>query len=355
MTRLEYVCFTADNGYSVAARNYILALNPRYDIRIAPLDFKNSEIAGDNLSIFREMEKKPEDLNAIQIFHCIPPMQKRRKTIFRKSVGIATFETKDPPQHWVHILNKNKVVIAPSKFNEEIFKNAGVTVPIVYVPHCVDPLLFHPNVKPMFESNNFVFMYLGAWKERKGYKELVRAYLEEFENHEPVELFIHTNVPNQAEQYVRQIRSETGSCSKITINRMKLQDTQMPSLMRSASCLVCPTKGEGFGLPPLQAMFMKIPVICTKYSGCCDYISENTAFPLHPEGFVKCHMMDNIPQFAGKSWAYLSVSQIKKALRVSFGHTEDAQLKACNAYAYVTQEFSPEVILSKFEKVADRF
>ena len=41
----------------------------------------------------------------------------------------------------------------------------------------------------------------------------------------------------------------------------------LPSLMRAARALVCPSIYEGFGLPPLEAMAMGVPVIGTRAGG----------------------------------------------------------------------------------------
>lgn len=349
MKSLEYVCFTVDNGYSVAARNYILALKDTFDIRIVPLDFTNSiKTVGEDASFFQSLEKKPEDRDSIQVFHCIPPMQKRRKNIFRKTIGFATFETTDPPQHWIHILNKNKAVIVPSKFNEEVFKKAGVNVPIIYVPHCVDPR-YNQDVIPLHNYNEkFIFMYLGAWKRRKGYETLIQSYFEEFTPKDNVILFIHTDKTAQAEKYVREMKIKHKGTATVIIGKNGLSDSEIPGLMKSANCLVSPTKGEGFGLPALQSMALGIPVIITDYSGCKDYANDETAYLLRPEGFVRESTMDNIPQFSGKEWAYVSVSQLKKTMRKVLLSPEESRAKAEFARGYVCNKFSQKEIAKMF-------
>ena len=41
-----------------------------------------------------------------------------------------------------------------------------------------------------------------------------------------------------------------------------------------------PTKGEGWGLPVVEAMAMTLPVIVTDYSGPAAYLTEANSYPL---------------------------------------------------------------------------
>ncbi len=45
-----------------------------------------------------------------------------------------------------------------------------------------------------------------------------------------------------------------------------------------ADCFVFPSRGEGFGLTPMEAGACKIPVIASCNSGLSDFISDETAF-----------------------------------------------------------------------------
>jgi glycosyltransferase involved in cell wall biosynthesis len=95
-------------------------------------------------------------------------------------------------------------------------------------------------------------------------------------------------------------------------------------------------------------MALGIPVIITDYSGCKDYANDETAYLLRPEGFVRESTMDNIPQFSGKEWAYVSVSQLKKTMRKVLLSPEESRAKAEFARGYVCNKFSQKEIAKMF-------
>ena len=338
---IEYICFGSLNGYAIAAKNYILALK-HHNLRIHTLDSQHRiDVAGDDLNLFRKFAKKEEDPNAIQIYHCIPPMQRRRKKN-KLTIGVATFETNDPPKHWIDILNQNAAVIVPSTFCEEIFKKAGVTRPIYLIPHTLDLNKYNTKVTPKQTNNKFRFLFIGSWKKRKGYEELLKAWYSTFQNNEHVELVIKTDKPNKAENYVRKLTNN------ILIEKQTINENDMPSFIKSFDCLVLPTKGEGFGLPALQGLALGIPVIVTDYSGCTEFANNDNSFLLKPESIVLKDDMDNIPQFVGRRWAEISVEQISKVMLYVLGNPEEVKKKAKR---FVGERFGLDQVGKKFDEM----
>ena len=105
------------------------------------------------------MAKKEEDPKRIVIYHCIPNMQ-RRVDKKGSGLGFATFETFQPPDKWVEILNKNDAIIAPSQFNYKIFSHMKITKPIYYIPHCIDISVYNKNVTPLEQRDRFTFLFM---------------------------------------------------------------------------------------------------------------------------------------------------------------------------------------------------
>jgi len=341
---IEYICFGSLNGYAIAAKNYILALKS-HNLRIHTLDSQHRiDVAGDNLSLFRKFAKKEENPEAIQIYHCIPPIQRRRRKN-KITIGVATFETYDPPKHWIDILNQNDAVIVPSTFCEEIFKNSGITQPIYLIPHTLDLNKYNSNIAPKLTNDKFKFLFIGAWRKRKGYEELLKAWCSVFSNNEHVELVIKTDKPNKAKKYVQ------GLTNNILIEHRTINENDMPSFIKSFDCLVLPTKGEGFGLPALQAMALGVPVIITDYSGCTDFANNDTAFLLNSESIVIKENMDNIPQFMNRKWAEISVEQLGSVMLYVYDHPEEVKEKVRNAEQFVRDRFGLDMVGEQFSRL----
>jgi glycosyltransferase involved in cell wall biosynthesis len=356
MRKLSYVCFTNFSGFAYAAKCNIEALLPYYDISVSSLDFGfNKKINSHNYDELVKLAQKPFDVTCVQVFHCLPDFQRRfRHTA--STIGYGTFETTDPPKRWVEHYNvKNKALVVPSLFNLKIFKEAGVKIPIFYIPHCLDFNKYNLQVIPTFKSTKFRFLFMGAWKERKGYEILLNAFYEEFKADENVELVLKTNAIYGAKPELAILRAQKianlGKYPEVKIDCNLLDDSDLPGYIKSFNCLVAPHSGEGFGLPGLQAMAVGVPIIITNYSGCQDYANTETAILLEPEGFVEKPCLDGVPQFLHSSWAYISVSQVREKMRKVYSDSTLCQEKVLKAYEFVKDRFNYERCYRDFEEM----
>jgi len=344
--KIDYACFLNSSGFSFAAQNYILALHKtgECDIKVSVFGGKPSKsfISDEKYEFFMSMIKKEEDPERILIYHCIPNIQRRFKKS-KRSIGFATFETFSPPLSWIDVLNTNDAMIVPSQFNYKIFSHEKIEKPLCYIPHCIDIDIYNKDVKSMYNYDKYTFIFFGTWKERKGYKQLFEAWLKEFKESDDVQLMVKTDRPKKAEQYLNQIIKQLGinkGFAPVIFENKTFDEKELPSFIKSADCLVSPTKGEGFGYPGLQCFSMGVPVIITDYSGCQDYANDNTATLLKPSGFVIRNNMDNIPQFRNKKWAFVEVEKIQKAMRFVINNKGSVKMKANVAYSYVRKKFN---------------
>lgn len=358
MRHIEYFCHQNRSGYAQAAQDYIYALREsgNYDIAIRLLHANPDQVSMTSqryAEIVSMMKKQPEK-DAFQIVHGIP--DKQIHINLKRSIGFATFETFDPPQHWVKILNENNAVICPSKFNEKIFRHAGVTKPIFHIPHCVDTKLFNPNVQVKKDGDAFTFLFFGTWKKRKGYEQLLEAWFREFDASDNVQLLLKTDRITLSQQHIESIRRSTGlkkDFAPILYETKVLNEEAIPNLIKKADCLVCPTLGEGFGLPGLQAMALGVPVVITNFSGCQDYATEETATLIEPNGFIILNELDKIPQFNNKKWAYVTYSAVAKAMRYVTENKDTVLKKAEKAAIFVANEFGYEATAKRFDTMLD--
>lgn len=357
MYRLEYACFMNHSGYAQASQNYIFALekSEKYDIRINIFGDKPSKpaISDEKYNYFMEMARKDKNNRTI-IYHCIPNLQRRIKKEGRKSIGFATFETFQPPDEWSEVLNTNEAIITPSLFNYKIFSHMKINKPIYYIPHTIDFSIYNESVFPLTRYNRFTFLFMGIWRERKGYKQLIEAWLKEFHPDDNVQLLIKTDKPKSALSYIEKYKKEIGikqGFAPIIVENKIFDEKDLPKFIKSVDCLISPTMGEGFGYPGLQCMALGVPVIITNFSGCQDYANEETAILLEPDGFIFKNDMDGIPQFRNKKWAFIRVSHIMKTMRYAADHREVLMERSKKAYKLVRDKFSYEAIEKKFENM----
>jgi glycosyltransferase involved in cell wall biosynthesis len=357
LIKLNYACFLNKSGYSQAAQNMLSALHQSedFDIKIRIFGEKptRASMSDDKYEYFMKRVKKEKDPERILIYHCIPTMQKRELTV-NKSIGFAIFETFNPPLSWIDVLNKNDAIVVPSQFNYRVFAHEAIKKPLYYIPHCIDFSVYNSKVSPLYSYKKFTFLFMGTWKERKGYPQLIEAWFKEFSSSDDVQLIIKTDRPKQAEQYINQVKKQMGinkGFAPILLENKVFDETMLPRFIKSANCLISSSIGEGFGYPGLQCMALGVPVIITNFSGCTDYANEETAILIEPTGYVFRKDMDSIPQFRNKKWAFIEVKNIQKTMRSVFENPSKAELKASRAYSYVRSRFDYKTVGILFKKM----
>jgi len=352
--RIEYIGFFNHTGYGVAGRNYVNALyhSGLCDIKISCLGVSYVDVIDKKEhKLFQSFLQKNKDRTRIQIRHMIPNMQ-RNIASADKVIGMAIFETTNPPLNWIEILNKNNAVVVPSQFVYDEFLKAGISVPLVLIPHCIDIDTYKPSVTPLCQRDKFTFLFVGRWHKRKGYRELLAAWVQEFHKKENIQLIIKTDRIDLAKKYVKELyQVAEEDCADIIIEEIRYKSKDMPHFYRSVDCVISPTRGEGFGLVPLEAMAVGVPVIVTNYSGCTEYANEDTATLLSPGSIDIEVAMDGIPQFVHKHWAKISIEQIREKMRYAVTHTDIITKKAKFARQYIVNRFSYNVIAKKFNKL----
>jgi glycosyltransferase involved in cell wall biosynthesis len=356
---VEYVLFLTDSGYSQAAQDAVIAMyrDGGFDINLKQLHpFPQAKaFSPERWRVFSTLLGKPAKAAAVQFYHCTPVLQRRCRKLL-KTVGFATFESHEPPPDWVEILNSNHAVVVPSRFCEGVFREAGVVKPIFHVPHAVDTTIYHPSVTPLDVGvGGFTFLFFGTWSRRKGWETLLEAFWREFGPDEGVSLVVKTNRVAAFHGDVAAFRKNLGLGGKelppVRLESRVFDETLLPRFLKSADCLVSPTMGEGFGLPPLQSMALGVPVIVTNYSGCQDYATGDTATLLEPDGFVRHEQMDGIFQFRGRRWAHVPVASLRGAMRRVFENVEEAKEKARFAATEVSRKFGYPQMAQNFRAV----
>ena len=361
MRKIEYACFANRSGYAQAAQDLMIAIEEsgKYELGMLCMHGQPDHISvtPERYDLIMKLCER-SFIPDFQVFHCIPEMQ-LRVSHAKQTVGFATFETFQPPPVWIPILNQNNVVICPSHFNAKIFEHAGVTKPIVHIPHCVDTRLFNPQTTPLKKDEPYTFLFMGTWRERKGWKTLIEAWFNEFDAGDNVKLVIKTDKLTQSRNDIERMRYALGFSKKeiapIVHETKVLTEIELPRFIKSADCLISPTMGEGFGLPGLQSMALEVPVIITNFSGCTDYATPETATLIEPSGYRLINELDTISQFANKKWAFVEVRDVRKAMRYVLCNADIVKAKAKYAAEMVAREYSYAAIMERFNVMVSKY
>lgn len=273
-------------------------------------------------------------------------------------IAFTTTEVDGIPDEWVKVLNDMHEVWTTSKFSKKSFKKSGVKPEITNMSEGVDPNYFHPGIKP-FENNTkrkFVFMANFAWGRRKGIAELFEAFTKEFHYTEDVALVIKVLPSYHGADIKGDMKSLYYEPNRAPI---LVWDAVIPSyllggLYTAGNCFVFPTRGEGFGLPPLEALACGVPVITTGYSGTMDYLQRGGR-PLPGVELIKYKMAkfdgsDSI-YYKDFNWALPDVNHLRRLMRKVYKNYDKYKKDAMETSKYIRKNWTWD---SRADMVIDR-
>ncbi|MEK7277989.1 MAG: glycosyltransferase family 1 protein, partial [Chloroflexota bacterium] len=120
-------------------------------------------------------------------------------------------------------------------------------------------------------------LYLGGFHPRKNVRNLLAAWTWAAgpigENYP---LVIAGKLPRAGERYFEDLPGYAAQLDIADTVRFigAIDEADKPSVYRGAACFVYPSRYEGFGLPPLEAMACGVPVVTTAFSSIPEVVGE---------------------------------------------------------------------------------
>lgn len=190
------------------------------------------------------------------------------------------------PPAVVGALNGARKVIAMSKFGVEELAKVGCEA--LYAPLAYDPKVWYPADKAATRASLgmpddvFWVSFVGvndSNPSRKGIPELLTAWQMFASNHPDAVLYLHTamhgNIPVNGAIGGVKIDHLMNSLN-LNDNQVKMVDqfeyrtgiqtSKVAAIMAASDVVVLPSRGEGFGLPLIEAQAVGTPVITTKFA-----------------------------------------------------------------------------------------
>jgi GT2 family glycosyltransferase len=350
-------------GYAISSRELATALD-RHGVHVAykyvygpGTLFPPNEPETSETKMAEMIRARPLDARRVQVVYGQGDIFYRNFGAYK--VGFTMLETDGIPAEWVRQANLMDEVWCPSQFNVKTFRDSGVTRPIHAIPLGIDPGYFNPQIRGSRVSERYTFLSVFEWGERKAPELLLRAFNEEFRFDEPVVLvckILNADTSVDVHDQIRKLElNPAGGSIHISLNQV-VPTYQLGMVYRSADCFVLTTRGEGWGMPILEAMACGLPVIATNWSAQCDFMNEGNAYPIAVDSLIpaaaKC------PYYAGFRWAEPSYADLRRLMRHVYASRGEARAKGERASREVLSRWTWDnaalKIMAKLDEIAAR-
>jgi glycosyltransferase involved in cell wall biosynthesis len=297
------------------------------------------------LGMFKShFDRKLPDGPDVVIRHAFPPNWE--KPAKGKWIHIQPWEFGHLPEAWIEPLRDQVDEIwVPSNYVRRVYERSSIpTEKIQVIPWGIDTDVFTPAATPRILPTNksFRFLYVGGTIHRKGFDRVLEAYLQEFSPNEDVCLVVKDLGTNTFYRYGN-LRGETISARdnqswpEIVYFDGSWTPGQLASLYTACNCLVMPYRGEGFGLPILEAMACGIPPIVPRGGASDDFVSEESGYLLESREVETQHEW---PLVGPALELEVSLSELRSLMRTAFENKTHATEKGNRAARNVSQQFT---------------
>ncbi len=274
-----------------------------------------------------------------------PPLTKDMKGKLRIYHSYA-WEESEFPLHYVNDFNENlDAVTVVSHYVKKVLQDSGVNIPIYVTHNGVDHIGKgesgnNKQSKYLLSQDKFSFVHVSSCFPRKGADVLLRAYAECFSDSDAVELIIKTfpNPHNDIEEQFRGLKEKFPRMADVVIinqNWPELDRTR--KLYQDADVLVIPNRGEGFGLPIAEALFLGTPVITTGYGGHLDFLGGDYPWLIDFQfERASTHLTTE-----DSYWVNPDVNDLKRLLLEAYNTSSEKRKELANQWGkYIREHFT---------------
>lgn len=296
-----------------------------------------------------------------KIIHTTPNVYHQFFEPGKYHIGRVFWETDRLPNDFTEKVQACDEIWTGSEYNKQAIINSGVTKPIYIIPEAID--IYAPDVEPykIPDFKGYKFYSIFEWTERKNWRALLEAYWREFEHERGVMLVLKTYVDNftqdkkyEIQREARELRNTLGLSNYAPIQFFfNLMDrNQIYRFHKSFDCFVSAHRGEGWGIPQMEALLMGKAVISTNCGGIHEYLKDGETAKLIPYEKVKLQGNTRNHQWYSNDqhWAEVDKDAFRKAMRWAFSNPLEAAKMGEAGKHLVEKTFSLEAVGNRMVK-----
>lgn len=358
------------SGYSKMNRNLIFGLSDR-NVKIKVEDVSDSvDINQETNNQIKFLEKTEISPLAPKIYSMTVPMNVTHEG---KKISYTMIESSSLHKDYCEKLNLIDEVWVPSNFAKQLMQNYKIYPPIYVMPLGVDVSRYKPGCGiANFGSavRKFKFLCLSKYSFRKGFDIAIRAFLEEFSNHDDVSLMLVSSpwnvgaekrdigaLINDFQNIKNTIKKTEEDLPHVALWSKPVAEKDMPKIYNSCDAFVLISRGEGFSLTVVEAASCGLPVIASNVTAHMDFLKQDNSFLVEPEGFAKAEICGQLSEIAklchfyeGQMFPVFSnraIEQTKFHMRSIYENYQKAKEKAERLRSLVINNYSWDMSIDK--------
>lgn len=238
------------------------------------------------------------------------------------------FESDKIPEDWADYLDMADEVLVPSKWCADVFAKAGVKATVIPLGYNDRMFNFIDRPVPVENEQPFTFIHYNSFNIRKGFFEVFEAFNAEFGHDEPVKLILKTTDRKPPLPIVPSVYPN------IEVITGELTEPDLTKLLGRANCMVYPSRGEGFGITPLEAMATGMPAIVPNAHGISEYFNANYMLEVKVGETCPALYARYKNQDVGEM-VICDVDDLRKQMRYAYNHQAEMKELGRAAHEYV--------------------
>jgi glycosyltransferase involved in cell wall biosynthesis len=360
--------FYSFGGIPNAARTYALSLSRYYKIMLSDTGYSH-KFGKCFRSMYNVIDLDLDNFVYIKNIkpHTWPDIQ--HKNFF----GFHVLEGDRLPRQQLQGINTSVVrcVFVPSEYVKNMFVLSGVIKPIIVIPHIIGNLYKPAKKRPCSTKINFLFaaaIYGLSKLDRKGLDVVLNVWKNfSKDNRLNLTIKIQTNFAKKANEELNRTFNLIDYLfelyggplpSNIEIIEGDVSDYEMLSLYRKSDCILYPSRGEGFGLIPFEALACGVPCIATDGLGMDEYLN------ILDGGYLRIKTLGLIPgekrypYFDGSiqsNWVEPDQINLLHQIESFLSHQKEINKEALIASKIIREKFNGKIIGATLRDVIESF
>jgi len=245
-------------------------------------------------------------------------------------------------------------VLVPSMWAKAVMSDL-TRLPITVVPHGVSRNWAgrHAMLKPPRPSSFQVLHMTSTTTDRKGTKALMQAWRAAMSNGKlPGDSVLRIVCVPEMRITIIELAEEYGIAGSVeAMSRLNMPPAYAKGFYKAHDYICQPSRGEGFGMVPLEALASGVPVIAT---GCTGHSEWAGAIGTPPLVLVNWGEREPIDDFPGSKAPIVHTEDVYKALVRAYEERHEFKEVAESMAARIQTEWSWTAKLAYFKKVLEK-